>query len=100
MGQTLDYTCVDTDETLSNSTSDTFTITCEILPLENDPFYEMNFNFDIWPKCDIPESNRRKKRQIIPLQYQYINVIVDVQFKEYNLTTEDEVRYVIPIKII
>ena len=89
VGETLTYTCKDS-LTLDND-EEPFNITCKAFPTEADPWYEVKFdenNPETWPKC----SSSRKKRQIVPRLYQYINVVIDVQFKSPNLTTFDDVE--------
>ena len=49
-----------------------YTLKCEIRPMDEDPFYELKFDVDIWPKCEEDDGLSRKKRQVIPLHYQYI----------------------------
>ena len=90
LGGTLDYKCTEQSEVVSNTSSNTYTLKCEIHSKDEDPFYELKFDVDIWPKCEEDDGSSRRKRQVIPLQYQYINVVVDVMFYS-NETQKQEV---------
>ena len=65
------------------------------LPIYTEIGYELKFTTEQsdWPTtCN--EKNSRKKRQIpingiIPLQYSYINVVIDVQFTNETVTYDD-----------
>ncbi len=79
LGDTLTFDCKDGHA----SESAPFTITCGAYPTESLGL-ELKFSSD-WGTCN--PSRRRKKRQLIrdgvvPKLYQYINVIVDIQFNE------------------
>ena len=65
------------------------------MPTNTEIGYELKFTNEQsdWPTtCN--EKNSRKRRQIpingiIPLQYSYINVVIDVQFNNETVTYDD-----------
>ena len=65
------------------------------LPAHTEIGYELKFTTEQsdWPTT-CTEKNSRKKRRIpingiIPLQYSYINVVIDVQFTNETVTYDD-----------
>ena len=91
-GEPLVYICNENNEKIQNTTTNLFQVICGVYPTDVDPFFELKYDFDVWPQCKEPQNRKRKKRQIIPKQYQYINVVVDVQFKSSNTTEIGDVQ--------
>ena len=90
LGGILTLNCNESEALEDGSTS--FTTVCKSFETDTDPNYEVKFSADQseWPKtCTSTNQNSRKKRQIIPILYSYINVIIDVQFNNENVTFED-----------
>ena len=91
-GEPLVYICNENNEKIQNTTTNLFQVICGVYPTDVDPFFVLKYDFDVWPQCKEPQNRKRKKRQIIPKQYQYINVVVDVQFKSSNTTGIEDVQ--------
>jgi hypothetical protein len=92
VGGTLTFACTDNTEVLDDgSGANTYTVTCSAYETLAAPWYEVKFNAlpADYPKCQAAAT--RKKRQIVPVQYQYINVLVDVQFLSPNTTNISDI---------
>lgn len=97
LGDTLTFQC-NTDYVLADDpTSNSHTIQCQAESDGNGGF-QMSFSgSQPWPDCVLASSTtnkRRKKREfkidgVAPRQYQYINVVIDVQFNNESVAYED-----------
>ena len=85
VGESLNYNCKTDHELEDGATS--YKVTCAAVP--KDGGYEVKFDKapEEWEKCAAKSEKRRKKREmkidgVVPLHYQYINVVIDVQFSD------------------
>lgn len=92
LGESVTFQC-NTDFVLADD-SNSHTITCQAESDGNGGFQMAFSNTDPWPECTSSATSKRKKREmkidgVLPRQYQYINVVIDLQFSNESVAYED-----------
>ena len=104
----LTYECADATHVLdTDENNNKINVTCKLQSSDTSPYYQVTMAIEDWPICQSaqdlaeapsgePESEDtgtgRKKRQIVPKTYQYINVVVDLQLMQYNEDIDEAIR--------
>ena len=103
----LTYECGDATHVLdTDETKNKINVTCKLQSSDTAPFYKVTMAIEDWPTCQsvqssdteagepetVAEKTSRKKRQVVPKTYQYINVVVDLQLMQYNEDIDEAIR--------
>ena len=99
----LTYECADATHVLdTDENNNKINVTCKLQSSDTSPYYQVTMAIEDWPICQSasvsesgePESEDtgRKKRQIVPKTYQYINVVVDLQLMQYDEEIDEAIR--------
>ena len=112
LNQFMTYKCTEDSDVLdTDGQSIEVNIYCKIQSTDTEPYYQVTLDIENWPTCQAPEGGsedgseaqpeapsnsdqNRKKRQIEPKIYQYINVVVDLQLMEYSPVIDEAIRFV------
>ena len=109
LNEFLTYKCAEDSDVLdTDGQNNEFKVFCKIQSSDTEPYYQVMMAIEDWPTCQQPQSEDgsedeatneapsqdRRKRQIEPKMYQYINVVVDLQLMEYNDVIDEAIRFV------